>query len=129
MNTQGTILLVLATVILFLYWCVRPDSKYDLMNQAELDAFLQQPLPKVVMVHANWCGYCQQVKPESIRVARRTGRLLLVDGDTPFGSTIMKSYKIESFPTFIRFDEKGMKSSMQVGVPEKGVSKLLDDTQ
>lgn len=126
MNTQGTILLVLAAVILFLYWCVRPDSKYALTNQAQLDAFLQQPLSKVVMVYANWCGYCQTVKPDAIRVARRTGRLVLVDGDTPFGSTIMKTYKIESFPTFLQFDEKGRMSSMQVGMPEKGVSTLLD---
>lgn len=126
MNTQGTILLVLAAVILFLYWCVRPESKYDLTNQAELHAFLQQPFSKVVMVHANWCGYCQQVKPDAIRVARRTGRLLLVDGDTPLGASVMKTYRVESFPTFLLFDNKSRMSSMQVGMPEKGVSTLLD---
>ena len=121
------ILLVLAAVIIFLYWCVRPESTYALTNQAQLDAFLQQPVPKVVMVYANWCGFCQQVKPEAIRVARRTGRLVLVDGDTPWGASVMQKYRVESFPTFLRFDERGIKMSTQVGVPFDGVSGLVEE--
>ncbi len=121
--------LALAVALLFLYWWYAPaadDTKYSITSQAQLDAFLkQEDSTKLVMLHAPWCGYCQSVKPDALKVARQTGRLMFVDGDTAFGRTLMQTYGANAFPTFVQFNKVGDKTGLQAGIPEKGIADLL----
>ena len=117
-----------AVAVLFLYWWYAPavdDTKYSITSQAQMDVFLKQESTKLLMLHAPWCGYCQSVKPDAARVARETGRLMFVDGDTPFGRTIMQKYGANAFPTFVQFSKAGEKTGLQAGIPEKGIAHLL----
>lgn len=121
--------IALAVAVLFLYWWYVPaapsDTKYKITSQAQMDAFLKQDSTKVLMLHAPWCGYCQSVKPDALNVARQTGRLMLVDGDTTFGRTLMQKYGANAFPTFVQFNKAGEKTGVQAGIPEKGIADLL----
>jgi protein disulfide-isomerase A6 len=59
-------------------------------------------LPWIVEFYAPWCGHCQQLKPEYIRMAAKLKGIVnvgAVDCDNKQNSMIASEYGIKGFPT------------------------------
>jgi protein disulfide-isomerase A6 len=59
-------------------------------------------LPWIVEFYAPWCGHCQQLKPEYIRMASKLKGIVnvgAVDCDNKQNGAIASEYGIKGFPT------------------------------
>ena len=82
------------------------DNTFELTPE-EFDAFTQQKddpsdEPVTVMFYAPWCGHCQHMKPDYLRVARRHRRRMRLLNGARYPK-LMRRMKIRGYPTVRRF--------------------------
>jgi protein disulfide-isomerase-like protein len=64
---------------------------------------------KLVLFYADWCGHCKKIKPEWDKTAKKVNKddTLMIKVNCGEGTDkdqeIMKKYKIEGYPTIIKF--------------------------
>jgi thiol:disulfide interchange protein len=63
-----------------------------------------------ILIHADWCGHCQKVKPDWTTAAKEINtkddkKMIMVNcGEgTDEDQKIMKNYNIDGYPTIIKF--------------------------
>ena len=88
----------------------------DVLPNNVLQQYVHQNKPSAMFVHANWCGYCNQMKPEYQKLANMNipYRVLAVqaDGDEKTEKPIMNVIKkwdpeFRGFPWIGLFNSQG----------------------
>jgi thioredoxin-related protein len=75
-----------------------------------------------LMVHADWCSNCQTFKTtvlqsQTVKTKLSAGIVTsLIDGDKTYGKPIANTYNVNSFPTFIILDNKGVELARKKGL-------------
>ncbi len=77
--------------------------------------------PVFVYLYAKWCGQCKQLKRGAFK-SEEAGKYfnknfinVAVDGETPEGAKIMRSYNVKSYPTLLIVDARGNLLSKTTG--------------
>lgn len=74
------------------------------MTAEDVPNIIQKEPNLVIMVYANWCGYCQKMKPNFEQAAKQLQHQCTwarLDGDQ--FSDAAKALGVESFPTTLHF--------------------------
>jgi protein disulfide-isomerase-like protein len=103
----GLLLIVLAALY-FLYKTFLTEPEGFEVESEELDDQIKDGT-KLVLFYADWCGHCKNIKPIWEEAAKdvnaKENRMIKVNcGDgKDKDQEIMKKYKIDGYPTIIKF--------------------------
>lgn len=79
-------------------------------TSVELELAVQQGKPVVVDFYATWCGPCQMLTPELVKVAgNMADRVTILKVDTDVETEIATELHIEALPTLLFFKDGNMK--------------------
>lgn len=80
------------------------------LRECPADTFAQHiatgKMPCVIAFVAPWCGFCKQMKPALEQAAAQATVPVLTityEKDKPWMQNLLKKYKIDGFPTIIKF--------------------------
>ncbi len=82
----------------------------NLRTSFSIEGFENESTPVLVMYYAEWCGHCKNTKPELEKAKNAYSgpiQIVMLDGDAPENSALMKQEDIQGFPT-IRYYKSGM---------------------
>jgi len=95
----------------------KPESA---SNQPLLEKYLNQGLPAVVKLGADWCPPCRQMKPIIEELKKElNGKVIVLDLDIEKHKDIAQQYGITSIPTTLFFNSKGEFKKKVVGFIDK----------
>eukprot|EP00438_Fugacium_kawagutii_P000838 Skav202988 [mRNA] locus=scaffold2267:336736:352515:- [translate_table: standard] len=84
-------------------------------TSVELELAVQQGKPVVVDFYATWCGPCQMLTPELVKVAgKMADRVTILKVDTDVETEIASELHIEALPTLLFFKDGNMKPVAKV---------------
>lgn len=84
-------------------------------TSVELELAVQQGKPVVVDFYATWCGPCQMLTPELVKVAARLqDRVTILKVDTDVETEIASELDIQALPTLLFFKDGNMKPVAKV---------------
>ena len=121
-------LLIVLLCAVALYFVLAPkqgnDDELELTpEQFEKFKNPEDDEPVTVMFYAPWCGHCQHMKPDYLRVARRhRRRMRLLNGDRY--PRLMRKLKIEGYPTVRRY-RRGKRDGELNDRSVKGIEKFV----
>ena len=122
-------LVIVVLCLVTLYMVLRPPSDDDTdfeLTPEEFETFKQTPddEPVTVMFYAPWCGHCQHMKPDYLRVARRNRRRMrLLNGDKY--QRLMRRLKVKGYPTVRRFVRGRAEKEELRDRSERGIEKFV----
>lgn len=83
---------------------VERTSSDPLVRVDDLNAFVRKHPHCVVMVHAEWCSHCKNLRPLLSKVAaKKQSEVMYGTLDGPENSAVLDAYQIQGFPTLLRF--------------------------
>jgi thiol-disulfide isomerase/thioredoxin len=98
-------IVVILLVIAFAIWLIVS------INRGQMDTFTgsggaKEGYPQFIMFYTDWCGYCQQAKPEFQKLMTyknidgKPVSIKMINGDQ-IDPAVKKQYGVESYPTFM----------------------------
>lgn len=122
------------TVVLVIMWMsavARADAPPPIADAIKQAASAKKPL--LIEFHAKWCGPCKQFEAKTLPDARVQKALEAVvfvryDVDDSVGEDAAAKYGIDSYPTFLAVDAKGVAVIRHRGAPlgEKGIAFFVE---
>ena len=102
-STFETLTIIILLALILYVVLVKPQGNEMLeLTPEQFELFTKQEEPVTVMFYAPWCGHCQHMKPDYLRVARRhRRRMRLLNGDRY--PKFMKKLNVRGYPTMIFF--------------------------
>lgn len=126
---QGSAYAAVAPAQLFKY-----GNTFDEVKSMVMESLNKQK-PVLIEFYANWCTYCQAADKDvfsdpAVQAAMEKITAIRVDASAgdPAQTTIMQSYKVNGFPSFVAYDKQGniMNTPFQGGVTKEAMLQLLD---
>jgi thiol:disulfide interchange protein len=101
--TLGLIALGILLIIVIFMLC-KSSFQASTQTKGTTDKSEAPAVPKdsVVVVYADWCGHCKNFKPEMIKAAEHSKKVVLLNSDTPEGKKFMKENNVTGFPSVVQ---------------------------
>ena len=106
-------LVLFAVILYFFYSCKEGFESESECTLAQLEAREKSPEKTLVLLYADWCGYCKKVHPDWMKAAKESNGKMLqrnVGNNEPAtkeehdeNDAIMEKYKVNAFPTILVF--------------------------
>jgi len=108
------IALVLFAVILYFFYSCKEGFESEVQcTMAELDARKKSSEKTIVLLYADWCGFCKKIHPDWTDAAKQSNGKMIqrnVGNKEPASKAeedenkaIMDKYKVDGFPTILVF--------------------------
>tara|TARA_B100001248_G_C27266103_1_gene400764 strand:+ start:409 stop:810 length:402 start_codon:yes stop_codon:yes gene_type:complete len=127
-STFETLVIIILLALILYFVVVQPqDNKEEKLLELtpeQFELFIKQEEPVTVMFYAPWCGHCQHMKPNYLRVARRhRRRMRLLNGDRY--PKLMKKLNIRGYPTTRRYRRGKQDGGELNDRSKKGIEKFV----
>lgn len=98
-----TIALIVAGLVLLLvifFTCKSPFQAHSTTMETSEAPKINKD--SVVVVYADWCGHCKKFKPDMIKAAEKSDKVVLLNSDSKEGKAFMAENGVTGFPSIVK---------------------------